>query len=245
MKKIIGIVLLQTTLAFAQTTKIDFVAEGSATAQAEFMKLNIKLEAQCQSSAQNSRLAVEQLIKTTLEKVESHKDNTVENQMQVMTDSPTRKEIVRYLPNGQAQVICSTDKGWTTGATVIFKLTHVDHLALILDDLLSLDQVSILANQPVNRVVVAKPEPGIFSGTYDKLSDIALSKALASAQRQAQVIADQLKLAKISLSKISATRDVSGSVSYDRTSLGTDTDAMQLQSVSVQVSRNFSFVLSN
>ncbi|MGZ3699682.1 MAG: hypothetical protein ACXVCH_16445, partial [Bdellovibrionota bacterium] len=126
------------------------------------------------------------------------------------------------------------------------KLTHMEALAGLQDDLLSLAPQSPASDpSAINQAAVAlslgTPVAGIFSDTYDNLNDLALDNAYANALRQAQILLRRTPGAKLELLSVAPSQTSSGGVAYDRTPSSDDPSGNSLGRVSVELTRKFTF----
>jgi len=230
------------SVASAASTRLEMVGEGSASAPAEFLKVQIQLSSVCHATSLTARQEVQALSRRAQEVLAAHQDLTVENQLQVHPGSNTREERVEYRRNTSV-LLCEELHGWGSSELLVFKLSKISEMDNLQDAILSMnDAIDIPNSGDINKVVskitLSAPQPGVFANTYDRLTDESLQNAHKNALRQAKLFANG---SEPTLTKVQPTQDSSGGVSYDRTDLGGNASAAEKMSITVRVARKFTF----
>ncbi len=239
---LLGLMITPSAAHAADGLKLNIIGEGIARAPAEFMKLTIKVAAQCNPTAREARAALETQMEGVAAVLEKHLDRTVEQQLQKIAGIAQKSELTEY-EDGRQVKVC--DSSWHSIGTIVFKLTEKKELESVQDDILALDpNIRMPVSVPRSSVSMSQPQPGIFANTYDQLTDTALERALAQATRQARVLLQQTGGGDVRLSKMAPSMN-SGGILYDRTGFGSDPEASEEVSVSVQIAREFTFQVVN
>lgn len=236
---------LVTALLSTQTLagKFEIIGEGTATLKAEFIRLNILIASECHISALNARQQVDQLTQKALAALEKYKTD-LPSQVLVSPKANTQKIKTDYI-DGRNVVICDTDHSWTSATAIEFKLSDSKLLAEVQDALLNLNTGKAIALTDINQdrlvLSMSQPAPGVLAETWDTLSDLALQRAHTNALRQVNVLSQGVNNPKIELMKVAATQNASGQVIYDRVDSEGDTSGASLGTVSLKLSRQFTF----
>jgi hypothetical protein len=222
----------------------EVVGDGSASARAEFLKLTVRVDAECYSSSRDARRRADELAVGVRDALRPFLEQDMELQLQVLPGLNARAEKTHYVSStGKTEIVCDLAHGWSSENTIVFKLAKLDRLAEVQDALLSLNASvpELRVNEPRESVALDRPVPAVFETTYEALQDRALRKAHETAVRQVRVLLESQPGAVATLVKVSSTNDSSGAVSYDRTGMSADPTGTSLGAVSVHVSRMFTF----
>lgn len=146
--------------------------------------------------------------------------------------------------NNQNVIICDENHSWTSSTAIQFKLKDFHRLARLQDSLLTLNEKPLptsAINQKRLALTLSQPAPGVLAETWDKMSDLALQRAHANALRQVNVLSLGMTNPKVELVKVASTSNSSGQVLYDRVDAEGDTSGVSLGTVSLKLSRQFTF----
>ena len=237
--------LFLTTILLSMTAwagKFEIVGEGTASVVAEFIRVNINVASECHSSALTARQAVDQLAQKALVVLEKYKTD-IPAQLSVSPEANVQKVKMGYI-NNENVIICDEDHGWTSSTVIEFKLNNLQLLAELQDSLLTLNAKTLpltAKNHERLALSLAPPVPGVLAATWDQMSDTALQRAHANALRQVKVLSLGMNNPKVELSKVETTLNKSGQVLYDRVDAEGDTSGASLGTVSVKLSRLFTF----
>ncbi len=222
--------------------KFEIVGEGTASVAAEFIRVNISVASECHSSALSARQVVDQLTQQALVILEKYKTD-IPAQLSVSPEANVQKIKMGYI-NNENVMICDEDHSWTSSTVIEFKLNSLKQLAELQDSLLSLNAKALpLTAKNRERLILslAPPVPGVLATTWDLMSDTALQRAHANALRQVKVLSLGMNNPKVDLTKVESTVSKSGQVLYDRVDAEGDTSGASLGTVSVKLSRLFTF----
>ena len=235
----VATVLLSTS---ALAGKFEIIGEGTASVPAEFIRVKIGVVAECHSSALTARRAVDQMTQKALVALEKYKSD-LPSQLSVSPEANVQKIKTAYV-NNENVIICDENHNWISSTTIQFKLNSLLLLAELQDSLLNLN-AKPLSNSEINverlALTLAAPAPGVLADTWDKMSDLALQRAHENALRQVKVLSMGLNNPKVELSKVESTTAVSGQPIYDRVDAEGDTTGASLGTVSLKLSRQFTF----
>lgn len=222
--------------------KFEIIGEGTAAVQAEFIRVNIKVASECHASALTARQAVDQLTQKAIEALEKYKTD-IPAQLSVSPEANVQKVKTAYV-NNENVIICDDSHSWTSSTAIEFKLNNLQLLAELQDRLLILNQ-KVLPLSAINQerltLTLSQPVPGILAETWDKMSDLALQRAHANALRQVKVLSQGMNNPQVELVKVASTSNASGQVLYDRVDAEGDTSGAGLGTVSLKLSRQFTF----
>ncbi len=228
--------------AQAWAGKFEIIGEGAATVKAEFTRVNIAIASECHASALSARQAVDQMTQKAIARLEKYKTD-IPAQIAVSPEANLQKVKTAYI-NNENVVICDENHSWTSSTVIQFKLNDLQRLAELQDSLLSLNGNALpLGDTNKERLALklSQPVPGVLAETWDKMSDLALQRAHANALRQVNVLSQGLNSPKIELVKVTSTSSSSGQVLYDRVDAEGDTNGVSLGTVSLKLSRQFTF----
>ncbi len=241
MKRLLG-VLIVSVASSAWAGKFEIIGEGTATKAAEFINIDIQIQSECHTSALAARKSADDLTDQALIALDKFKANIPE-QLQVSPGANAQAQKIIYV-NNQSVIVCDENHSWTSSTTVRFRLDNLQNLAALQDSLLKLNVV----HPPANAVNVARlslslgrPNPGVFANTWDDMSDLALQRSQQNALRQVLVLTQGTSQSNIELLKVTAAKDVSGQVLYDRIDTEGDTGGIGLGHVSVKIARQFTY----
>lgn len=239
----IGLFLVVATLsAQAWAGKFEIIGEGTASVKAEFIRVNIVIGSECHASALSARQAVDQLTQKAIVGLEKYKTD-IPAQLSVSPEANIQKVKTAYI-NNQNVVICDENHSWTSSTVIQFKLNDLQKLAELQDALLSLNGKTLplsTINKERLTLTLSQPAPGVLAETWDKMNDLALQRAHANALRQVNVLSQGMSNPKIELVKVASTASSSGQVLYDRVDAEGDTSGVSLGTVSLKLSRQFTF----
>ncbi|MGZ3686881.1 MAG: hypothetical protein ACXWPM_08990 [Bdellovibrionota bacterium] len=235
--------LAMTGAARAETLEI--IGDGFASHTAEFLKLEVGVRSECFASSLEAKKRADDLAARALTVLTPLADPKIPGGLELVPGANQQQEKTTYA-DGKSVVLCDMNHAWTSSSTIIIKLTHMEALAGLQDDLLSLAPQSPASDpSAINQAAVAlslgTPVAGIFSDTYDNLNDLALDNAYANALRQAQILLRRTPGAKLELLSVAPSQTSSGGVAYDRTPSSDDPSGNSLGRVSVELTRKFTF----
>lgn len=222
--------------------KFEIVGEGTASVKAEFIRLRILTASECHASALSARQAVDQLTQKAILELEKYKAE-IPAQLLVSPEANLQKVKTAYI-NNENVVICDENHSWASSTVIEFKLNDLVRLADLQDTLLSLNNKALpLSEKNKERLALtlSQPVPGVLAETWDKMSDLALQRAHANALRQVNVLSQGMTNPKIELIKVASTSSSSGQIVYDRVDAEGDTNGNSLGTVSLKLSRQFTF----
>ena len=239
----LGLILVSVALsAQAWAGKFEIIGEGTASVKAEFIRVNITIGSECHASALSARQAVDQLTQKAIASLEKYKTD-IPAQLSVSPEANLQKVKTAYI-NNETVVICDENHSWVSSTVIEFKLNDLQRLAELQDALLSLNSKALppsAVNKERLALTLSQPVPGVLAETWDKMSDLALQRAHANALRQVSVLSQGMNNPKIELIKVSSTSSSSGQVVYDRVDAEGDTSGVSLGTVSLKLSRQFTF----
>jgi hypothetical protein len=239
-KSVLGVISFMALSSWAG--KFEVIGEGTSSKIAEFTRVNIAIVSECHSSALSARKVVDDLAQKAVVALEKYKSN-IPAQLGVSPEANEQKVKTAYIEH-QTVTICDEDHAWTSSTVIQFKLNNLQQLAQLQDELLALNEKSVPANaRNVERLSLSlsKPVPGVLADTWDSMSDLALQRAHQNALRQVKVLTMGMANPKIELSKVETTVNHSGQALYDRVDSEGDTSGISLGSVSLKLSRKFTF----
>jgi hypothetical protein len=222
--------------------KFEIIGEGTASKAAEFIRVNITVASECHVSALDARQAVDQLTQKAINALEKYK-TSIPAQLSVSPEANVQKIKTAYIDRDNV-IICDQNHSWTSSTAIQFKLNNLQLLAELQDALLSLNPIPLplsSINKERLALSLAPPVPGVLAETWDTMSDLALQRAHANALRQVNVLSLGMSHPKVELTKVSATTNPSGQAVYDRVDSEGDTTGVSLGTVSLKLSRQFTF----
>ncbi len=242
--KLVKSILIVTGLLATQNvlaSKFEVVGEGVATTSAEFLKVQIGINSECFQNATEARSNAEKMT-LAAKNILADFANVFSDQTSIAVKANLQKVKTAYVGN-ETVVICDQNHSWTSGNTIHFKLKDIADLARLQDQLLGLNPVnqSVQKNAPQLQLTIAQPEAGVTADKWNEISDLALKRAQINALRQVQVLTSENAGAKIQLQKVTATKESSGQIIYDQVTNEGDSSLSGLGSVSVKISRAFTF----
>ncbi|MBY0554060.1 SIMPL domain-containing protein [bacterium] len=231
--------LISTT---AWAGKFEIIGEGTSSKPAEFVRVKISVVSECHASALDARQDVDQLTQKAIAALQVFKTDLPE-QLSVSPEGNSQKVKTAYIQN-ETVIICDEDHSWNSSTVIQFKLNNLLQLAELQDALLKLNgrtpPLSAI-NQPRLALSLSQPTPGVLAETWDAMSDLALKRAHANALRQVKVLSEGMLNPKVELQKVATTNASSGQVLYDRVDSEGDTSGASLGTVSLKLSRQFTF----
>ncbi len=232
--------------SLALASRLEVVGEAVQVAPAEYLRLNMAVQASCHTSAQVARQEVDQTVLALHDLLKKHTDTSIGDQIQLSIGNNDQSIKTKY-ENQETIIVCDQDHSWESDSSVTFKLTKLSDLAKLQDEILSLAKQlnrAINTNTSGLKITLSAPEPGVLSDTWDKMSDNALKVAYNSALRQVKIIAElQQPQAQIELLKMTENRDSSGRAVYDRVTGVNDSNGNTFGQVVLKLSRLFVFNL--
>lgn len=231
--------LISTT---AWAGKFEIIGEGTSSKPAEFVRVKISVVSECHASALDARQDVDQLTQKAIAALQKFKTDLPE-QLSVSPEGNIQKTKTAYIQN-ETVIICDEDHNWVSSTVIQFKLNDLLLLAELQDSLLKLNGKSLplsAINQPRLALSLSQPTPGVLADTWDAMSDLALKRAHANALRQVRVLSEGMTNPKVELMKVATTSASSGQVLYDRVDSEGDTSGASLGTVSLKLSRQFTF----
>lgn len=222
--------------------KFEIIGEGTASVAAQFVRVNILVASECHASALGARQAVDQLTQKAILVLEKYRTD-IPAQLSVSPEANIQKVKTAYIDN-QNVIVCDEDHSWTSSTVIQFKLNNLQLLAELQDALLNLNSKppSLKAtNKERLALTLSQPAPGVLAETWDGMSDLALQRAHANALRQVKVLSQGMTNPKIELMKVESAVKPSGQVLYDRVDSEGDTSGVSLGTVSLKLSRQFTF----
>ena len=225
--------------------RFEIIGESSLTHPAEYLKLDIAVTGECYDSALSAKKAVDKMTGDILLVLEAFRDTQADRQIQVVPGSSAQNVKTAYV-DGKQVTICDAKHAWTNSTTVQFKLTKVEELASMQDNVLSVIEKNSTGNEseinlPHLRGAMSNPSGGVFSDTWDKMSDEALDAAHQNALRQVKVLVRGNPSARVELIKVAPTIDSSGAIIYDRVSQTRGSGTISLGAVGLKMARLFVF----
>lgn len=228
---------------FAWAGKFEIIGEGIAMKSAEFIRVEIIIQTECQPSALEARRAVDDLTAKATEVLLKFKSN-LPDQLISSPAANIQRTKTAYI-NNETVIICDDTHNWTSATTLQFKLINLEKLAELQDALLVLNPKVVRPNAVnVERLALtlSKPTPGVLADTWNEMSDLALQRAHQNALRQVKVLTLGMVNPKIELSKVSAAATgSSGQLIYDQVNAEGDSSGDGLGTVSVKLARQFTF----
>lgn len=242
--RVLGLITIaMPSLAFAG--RFEIIGESSLTHPAEFLKLDIALTGECYDSALNAKKSVDKISGDVLLVLEAFKDTQAERQIQIVPGSSAQNIKTAYV-DGKQVTVCDARHAWTNSTTIQFKLTKVEELANLQDSILGAIEKNTIGsesevNLPLLKGSMSNPIGGVFSDTWDKMSDEALDAAHQNALRQVNVLVRRNPNARVELVKVAPTIDSSGAIIYDRVSQTRGSSTVSLGAVGLKMARLFVF----
>lgn len=231
------------TASLAHAGKFEIIGEGIAMHPAEFIRIDISVHSECQSSALSARRNVDDLVQKATHALNHFKTN-IPDQLMVSPEANVQKTKTAYI-NGETVIICDENHNWTSATTLQFKLQDLQQLAALQDDLLVLNDKGVKPNAiNVERLTItlSKPTPGVLAETWNTMSDLALQRAHQNALRQVKILSQDMVNPKIELAKVTAAATgSSGQLIYDQVNAEGDSSGAGLGVVSVKLAREFTF----
>ena len=246
-KMIITSLMLVNSLAMA--SRLEVVGEGVVVQAAEFLRLDVAITASCHTSARESRGEADAVAAELQNLLNKHADSNIGEQIQLSPGNNEQSVKTKYERNAQGDnvtvVICDQDHSWESSTQVSFKLTKLNTLALVQDEILTFMKAktrSIDINTSGLAMSLSEPQPGVLAHTWDAMKNSALKIAHTQALNEARVIADlQQAGAQIQLAKMTDARSTSGQPIYDRVTGQTDSNGSSFGRVVLRLSRLFIF----
>lgn len=241
MKLLIGFLVL-TTVGIARAGRFEVIGEGTATVPSEYIQLAISARSECHNSALSARQTVDEMTEKALQALKPFAAD-IPQQLQVSPEANQQAIKTEYI-NNQTVIICDEDHSWNSATSIRFRLNDLKKLAALQDALLSLNPAKV-PNSAVNverlSLSIAKPTNGVLADTWDKMSDLALQRALQNALRQVKILTQGMNQNSIELVKVEATTNSSGQAIYDRVDSEGDTSGIGLGFVSLKLARQFTY----
>ncbi len=240
MKTLAGLAItLIATSAWAG--RFEVVGEGSATVAAEFVKINIETKSECHISALAAREASDRLAEDAIHALKVF-TAPIPEQLQTAPGDNIHQLKTVYINNEQ-EIICDESHAWSSSTLIQFKLNDLRQLASLQDALLALNPPAVGAEiKNIERLslTLSRPVPGVLAETWDKMSDLALQRAMQNALRQVNVLTAGTT-EKVELLKVQGTTSSNGQPIYDRVDSEGDTAGISLGKVSLKMARLFTY----
>jgi hypothetical protein len=248
MKKLIltGLVL---TSSLAWGSRLEVIGEGVVVQAAEFLRLDMSITASCHTSARESRGEVDATAAELQNVLKKYVNSAIGDQTQVSPGNNEQSIKTKYEKqddgSNKTVIVCDQNHSWESNSQVSFKLTNLNILAQLQDDVLTYMKNKnrvIDINTSGLMMTLSEPQPGVLANTWDAMKSSALRTAHGQALGEARVIADlQQTDAQIELVKMTDARSTSGQPIYDRVTGQTDSNGSSFGRVVLRLSRLFIF----